>query len=153
MNEAERNDLRDIPHQTAHQEMVAGVGQRLVEVRGPALQKAFAKLLGVHVNTYARWERGESECGASALARLYQLGINPTWVVTGRGPKKREAAESSHLPRQEELKVALRLVAEALTGKSLPPEKYAELVSLVYEGLAEGLPEAQILRFARLAAP
>lgn len=90
MNEAERNDLRDIPHQTAHQ-MVAGVGQRLVEVRGPALQKAFAKLLGVHVNTYARWERGESECGASALARLYQLGINPTWVVTGRGPKKPEA--------------------------------------------------------------
>lgn len=68
--------------------MVAGVGARLVRVRGKAPQREFAELLGVHVNTYARWERNEAECGVSALARLYQLGINPTWVVTGEGLMK-----------------------------------------------------------------
>lgn len=133
--------------------MVSGVGARLVDVRGRALQKAFAQLLGVHVNTYARWERGEAEIGASALARLFQLGISPTWVVTGKGTKLlRDEAPASPELRREELTMAIQLAAEALGGKTLPPDKYAELVSLIYEGLVEGLPEAQILRFARIAA-
>lgn len=152
MTKEERTYVRSSTEQTAKQEMVSGVGGRLAEVRGPALQKAFAQLLGVHVNTYARWERGEAEIGASALARLHQLGVNPTWVVTGKGGKQLVEASSPGL-RREELSMAIQLAAEALEGKSLPPEKHAELVSLVYEGLLEGLPQAQILRFARLAAP
>jgi len=47
----------------------------------------------------------------------------------------------------------VQLAAEALGERTLPPEKHAELVSLIYEGLMDGLPEARILRFARLAAP
>ncbi len=71
------------------------------------------------------------------------------------GVKAAEAASESHSQelRREALTMALQLAAEALGGRSLPPEKHAELVSLIYEGLVDGLPEAQILRFARLAAP
>jgi hypothetical protein len=52
----------------------------------------------------------------------------------------------------ETLTMAIQLAAEALDGRSLPPPEYAELVGLIYEGLLDGLPEAKILRFARIGA-
>ena len=45
--------------------------------------------------------------------------------------------------------IALQLADEALQGKVLATEKRAELVSLIYEMLEEGLPDAKVLRFAR----
>lgn len=54
--------------------------------------------------------------------------------------------------RRDDLKMALQLATEALDGKVLPPAKHAELVTLIYELLEEGLPEAKVLRFARAAA-
>jgi len=78
------------------------------------------------------------------------------WLVAGEGPMlAADVAPTDVSPelRQEALKMSLQLAAEALGDRTLPPEKHAELVSLIYEGLTEGLPEAQILRFARLAAP
>jgi transcriptional regulator with XRE-family HTH domain len=50
------------------------------------------------------------------------------------------------------LTMAVQLAAEALDGRSLPPPDYAELIGLIYEGLVDGLPEAKILRFARIGA-
>lgn len=52
--------------------------------------------------------------------------------------------------RRDDLKMALQLAAEALGDKVLPPDKHAELVTLIYELLEDGLPEAKVLRFARL---
>lgn len=54
--------------------------------------------------------------------------------------------------RRDVLKIALQLASEALGEKELPPAKHAELVTLIYELLEEGLPEAKVLRFARAAA-
>lgn len=130
------------------------LGRRLSAVfdRIGTRQKA-SEIAERSVDQLAKYVKGAAEPPFLPLVRLCDAaGVRVEWLASGTGPM--DAGEGpSHLPRQEELKVALQLVAEALTGKSLPPEKYAELVSLVYEGLAEGLPEAQILRFARLAAP
>lgn len=82
------------------------------------------------------------------------------WLATGEGDMHaapealqeqaaRVADEASQAVRQTELTVALQLAAEALGEKELPPGKHAALVSLIYELLVEGLPEAKVLRFAR----
>jgi hypothetical protein len=54
--------------------------------------------------------------------------------------------------RQDVLKAALELSAEALGEKAPPAAKQAELIALVYELLEEGLPRAKVLRFARAAS-
>ena len=91
---------------------------------------------------------GDTFPSLDRLAAIAQAAGRPmAWFVGGA-----EAQASPEL-RREALTMALQLAAEALDGKTLPPQKYAELVSLIYEGLAEGLPQAQILRFARIAAP
>lgn len=152
-----------------------------------------AAVLRVHKNTYARWERGERDPGATDLIPLIEHGWNPLWLLTGDGPErlpddtdpevvaKRAAAltgdaaaaewirafekgffvrgplsvltPTSQTPvRIEALRMALQLADEALQGRALDAAHKAELVSLVYELLEEGLPEAKVLRFARAAA-
>ena len=58
----------------------------------------------------------------------------------------------SHALRRDVLKVAVQLAEEALDGRTLVPADYAELVDLIYDALANGLPSAQVLAFARPAA-
>lgn len=91
-----------------------------------------------------------------ALARLcLAAGARMEWLATEEGPMLAKDLEGSSGPSQpmrpEGLTIAIQLAAEALEGKYLPPPKYAELVTLIYEFLDEGLPEAKILRFARAA--
>jgi hypothetical protein len=56
--------------------------------------------------------------------------------------------------KHETLTLALQLAGEVLEekGLSLPPNKRAEVISLIYDLLEEGMPEAKVLRFARAAA-
>lgn len=123
--------------------MVEGVGGRLIEARGSANQKAFAQLLGVHVNTYARWERNEAECGVGALARLYQLGINPTWIATGHGQMQLADEErlASQAGRLDEATIAsaLKLLKWAfeLQGARYDPLEDPDLLVDTYAFLAE----------------
>lgn len=64
------------------------IGRRIEEVRGTCTQAEFATQLGVHKNTIGRIERGERTPDAEFLRALYRgCGINPTWVLTGRGDK------------------------------------------------------------------
>jgi len=78
------------------------------------------------------------------------------WVANGAGAKL--AKDETPTPtvsqslRREDLSMALQLAAEALEDKYLPPPKHAELVTLIYELLEEGLPQAKVLRFARAAS-
>ncbi|MCP1375350.1 helix-turn-helix domain-containing protein [Dyella lutea] len=69
-------------------------------------------------------------------------------LATAQEPQER----ASQAVRREDLKIALQLASEALGNRELPPDKHAELVTLIYELLEEGLPEAKVLRFARAAA-
>lgn len=79
------------------------------------------------------------------------------WLATGVEPAQPDATETasqsrSHALRRDVLKVAVQLAEEALDGRTLVPADYAELVDLIYDALANGLPSAQVLAFARPAA-
>jgi hypothetical protein len=92
---------------------------------------------------------------AAVLLRLCdELDVLPKWLLFGQGPRTAEQPAPSQPVKQETLKLALQLVDETLApqGLSLSPPKRAEVVSLVYELLEEGMPEAKVLRFARAAA-
>ena len=70
------------------------------------------------------------------------------------GVAETAALYASHPVRHELLKVALQQVSEVVDSNRLPmsPDKRAELTLSVYELLAEGMPEAKVLRFVRAAA-
>src|SRR5689334_1222064 len=89
----------------------------------------------------AKYEKGLTEPPFSGIARLCaKAGVRMEWLATGEGEmlvgEAGEAPASQHL-RQEELTMALQLAAEALEGRYLPPDKHAELVSLMYEALVD----------------
>ena len=53
---------------------------------------------------------------------------------------------------EEALGVAIEMADEALRGSWLPRRGYAGLVALLYEGVHQRMPYAQLLDFARLTA-
>lgn len=120
-----------------------------------------ASRMGVYKNTYSRWERGEREPSASDLICLANDGWNLNWLLTGYGPERLDSleprekqgdSEPSQPVRQDVLKMAVQLAQEALDGNVLDPPDYGELVALIYDALANGLPSAQVLAFAKPAA-
>ena len=133
------------------------IGKRLEHIRGSMTQGDMAERLGVHKNTYARWEREEREIGAEALARLVKEGWNGNWLLDGIEPERLDSLQAasnsqSQALRPEELTVAVQLAQEALDGDTLDPPDYAQLVSLIYDALVHGLPSAQVIALARPAA-
>lgn len=136
------------------------IGRRLAQIRGPESQGDFATRLGVHKNTYARWERDEREPGASELRALVALGWNANWILTGEGPERLEGlqvaedggAYGSQEMSGQHLMVATELAEEALRGLWLPRNRFFDLVALIYDALTQGLPYAEIIAFARPAA-
>lgn len=126
-----------------------------------------AEALGIAQRTYASYERDERIPDAEVLARLVDAGWNVNWLLTGEGPERlpefadpdTAAGRASAPPqpglvgvRVESLRLALQLADEALAGRTLDSAHKAELVSLIYELLEEGLPEAKVLRFAHAAS-
>lgn len=159
-------DVRNSESDIANDELLR-IGKRLEQARLRLghLQAGMADLLGVHKNTYGRWERGEREMGAAALAGLHSIGWNLNWVLTGEGPERLEAlqdsgfsgnaasqAAASQPVRLADITLAVQLAEEALEGKRLGPEDYGQLVGLIHDALVNGLPSAQVLAFARPAA-
>lgn len=62
--------------------------ERLIRIRKPRTQIEFARALGVHKNTVARYESGEREPDGGYLRALINLGWNPLWILTGAGTEK-----------------------------------------------------------------
>ena len=79
-----RNAVRTSAPESATPEWVS-IGMRLMAMRTGTNQETQAARLGVHKNTYARWERGEREIGADGLKRLVELGFDANWILTGEG--------------------------------------------------------------------
>jgi DNA-binding XRE family transcriptional regulator len=138
------------------------IGARLTSVRGQQSQAEFAPTVGIHKNTIGNYERGEREIGALALARFVELGWNANWLLTGQGPERLDeigqgatAVSAGSQPlKPETLMLALQLAGQVLEHRDLtmPPLRRAEFVTMIYDLLEEGLPEAKVLRFARQAA-
>lgn len=151
---------------SAAPEYVGTVGKRLSWIRVGKSQPARAAELGVHTNTYARWERDEAAISAEGLAALIRDGWNANWLLTGEGPERLDAAYPqgptetnsrvgepglSQPLRVDLLTMAVELIDSELAraGRILPLEKRALAYSLVYEELLEPgdeLPTAKILK-------
>ena len=65
--------------------MQESIGGRLKALRAEATQEQFAITIGVVKNTIARYERDERTPDSAFLQKLFELGYNPTWVLTGQG--------------------------------------------------------------------
>lgn len=74
-------------------------GRRLAVVReaaGYETQTAFAEELGMSLQTYSRYERGETEPGIVTLRRIQQLtGVSLNFLISGDlAEAERKVAES-----------------------------------------------------------
>lgn len=74
--------------------MEAGVPERLAHTRGGVTQATRAEKLGVHLNTYSRWERGERAPDPYSLTVIATEGWNINWLLTGEGPERIEALKT-----------------------------------------------------------
>lgn len=145
------------PNRTLRPIPAPGIGHRIGEVAALLGTRTSAyQVMGVSSAALQRYIKGENEPPFSALARLcVAAGASLDWLTTGKGDMRvgnTAPPTGSQSVRQEMLMLALQLANEALGEKELPPAKHAELVSLIYELLEEGLPEAKVLRFARAAS-
>ena len=126
-------------------------------VRASVTQPVMAKVLGVAHRTYASYERNERLPDADALRLLVENGWNANWLLTGDGPERLEdmtettsetgATSASQPVSDEALTIALELADKAIGDGFLPRPRYAKLVRLLYEGITQGLPVAEVLRF------
>ena len=72
------------------------IGSRLKEIckQSGFSQEAFARSLGVSKSALNRYISGKNEPKASAIKLLLEnFRVNPTWLVTGRGPQYFEGVE------------------------------------------------------------
>lgn len=112
---------------------VGSVGERLAKIRGPLSQPAQADKLGVHKNTYARWERDEAGISAEGMSALVRAGWNANWILTGQGPERFDA-----LPEHERDNL---LVALHLEGWEAAETRIAERIRMFSVGAAAGRAE------------
>ncbi len=76
----------------------AALAARLTQIRrelygahgGPEL----ARVLGLPYRTWANYERGVSIPGEVLLAFLERTGVEPSWLLRGRGPAYRAGSSS-----------------------------------------------------------
>lgn len=137
----------------------ADIGKRIAHIRGALSRETLAKHLQSAKNTIANYERGERIPKADFLARLYFMGWNLNWVVTGEGParladtKPQQAGDwNPNLLRQviEAVEAALDLADREMDA----PDK-AELILSIYELYAESGASpntAKIIKLVRTTA-
>ncbi len=66
---------------------MGSLAERIKKVRGEISREEFAQLIGVHVNTVGRYERGESEPDISIASKICrEFDVNPHWLMLGEGP-------------------------------------------------------------------
>ncbi|MSS28092.1 helix-turn-helix transcriptional regulator [Desulfovibrio sp. PG-178-WT-4] len=65
---------------------MSSIAERLKSVRGEMSREEFARIIGVHVNTVGRYERGESEPDISITSKICrEFDVNPHWLILGEG--------------------------------------------------------------------
>lgn len=136
-----------------------GIGTRISDLaKSIGGRDEASDVMQVSAPTLQRYVSNKNMPPFDVAARLCLAAKVPMeWLATGIGDMHNnpwEPATGGHSQplRRDDLKMALQLATEALGDKVLPPDKHSELVTLIYELLEEGLPEAKVLRFARAAS-
>jgi transcriptional regulator with XRE-family HTH domain len=137
------------------------IGERLIRIRADSTQPEMAGRLGVHKNTYARWERDEAGIAADALVRLIERGWNANWVLTGEGPERLTdlgtGVAAEHAPISTAvLGIAVGLLDDLLEafGDGCSKEDYARHLAEIYDLLLsdEKAVPAKVVEIARYLA-
>lgn len=106
------------------------------------IQTEMADVIGVHKNTYGRWERGEREMGIEALYALREQGIDLNWLITGVGHIQGDQGDQPEFDL-EALTDAYLTVDNMLKTKGFPMlsnRGKAELLVAIYkQKIAESL--------------
>lgn len=69
---------------------------RLKKLRGSMSQEEIALSLGIHRNTWARWESGKGEPDLTVLSKIAQkMRISLEWLIMGTGQMYQDASRSS----------------------------------------------------------
>ncbi|MDW7646450.1 MAG: helix-turn-helix transcriptional regulator [Desulfuromonadales bacterium] len=140
------------------------IGDRILEIRGETARENFAPQFCISRNTLVNYEKGATSPPADFLNRLLELHpeINPTWLLTGEGPKLRDDAvlEGAALPLDKDLMreiiIGLDPIFESL-AKPWPGEKKAQLMLLLHDEVLKGEMEGKevaktALRLIKLAS-
>lgn len=130
------------------------IGQRLAYIRAQSgeSQTEIAERVGVALRTWQNYEQDKRQPDAEALVSLFRLGWSPTWVLTGMEPLLGAGLGTSQDLSGEALMVSHELAEEALRGLWLPKHRFFDLAALIYAGVTQGLPYAEIIDFARSEA-
>lgn len=119
------------------------VGSRIRRIRGGLSRDEFARIVSVHPQTLARWEKDETRPDSDVLHKIcVHFNINPVWLLMGHGEMEANqiTVDDQGLPVQqstelEEIRTHLQslrrlvdqtpLMAESLPSdiKIPPPEK------------------------------
>lgn len=147
-----------------HDEFDTGtLAGRLRFMRGAHTQKYFAEFLRVATGTYQNYERGARSPDAAVLECLVELGWNANWILTGEGPELLKDAQApeggagiaSHDVSEEALTIALEITDDIIQGEGaryVPRTLYARLLRLMYQGVTQGLPMAEVRDLGGAAA-
>lgn len=87
-------------------------------------------------------------------------GVSIEWLAAGRGPRQRQRAQPEVISDRDRLVTAIRAVEQGLSliGRTMAPDKKAELILAAYElisqddATAQAAQSAKIIQFIKLAA-
>ncbi|MFC3716846.1 hypothetical protein ACFONC_11855 [Luteimonas soli] len=136
-------------------ELAPGIGTRISAAASKLPTRIFAaRRMGISPDMLQRYIREESQPSFKPLARLCLLtGTSMHWMASGEEEKvSDQPAAASHALSEEHLTIALEFADRAIGVGWLPRPRYARLVRLLYDGISQGLPMAQVEQFARSAA-
>jgi len=142
--EADAKEMRTIGRRLAHIRAFMGVSQT-----------EMASRLGIALRTWQYYEQDQRLPDAEVLMVFVRWGLNLDWVLMGAGPAVsdgRDHLSAPFAPNGEMLMTSHELTEEAIRGTWLPKNRFFDLVSLVYMRLAQSIPYAEIIDFARSEA-
>ena len=133
----------------------APLGARIRSVRGNSSRESWRVRYGVGTSTLQRFETGERCADLQFLERVSDgEGVSFEWLALGRGERSPHPRAADAFDRKA-LGEALATVEEGLqkAGRSLAPDKKAELVLVVYDVLRSGnVDRGNVLRLVMAAA-
>ncbi len=113
----QKNKSKPEPAIVIGDKVFIGIGGRIKYLRGDESLSSFAQKLGVHKNTLARYEKGESLPDVGFVSMLCDLiddeFVTPSWLIEGEGPPPDPAYVLAH----EELRERIRPMSDLETAK------------------------------------
>lgn len=136
------------------------LGKRLERVRTgmDVGREEMAAHLGVKLRAYTNYLAGISSPDADGIGFVVGEGWNANWLLTGEGPELLSELQVAEDPAgygsqdlsEEQLTIALEITDDIIReegARYVPRILYARLLRLMYQGVARGLPMAEIHDF------